>query len=203
MPEAGGGAGREAAMRADASGSSRAPEIGWRQRLSWWLRDHWGIRAALLAVLLGFGGVLLFDLNRNRLTPMHPHEVPALAGTVNRLEAGLGFRTEDAASHYHNSHLPSALVVTEVAPGGAMAEAGLREGDLIVSPYLDCLYKSLVLGQGGTVAVRAQRGTERLALQVQVPDLGLPTRGVRWACPDSIVPGDGRPGVPAKPPGWQ
>lgn len=56
-------------------------------------------------------------------------------------------------------------------------EAGLQEGDLIVSAggteirSIDCLHQKLLTVQGGTLSLEVLRGTDRHALRLQVGEL--------------------------------
>lgn len=160
------------------------------QRLSWWLQTYRDIWILVAATLVGGVLTVLITLGGPQ-GALRPREIGTGTAMIRALERGLGFTAENVNARSRHRQPVGFLVITEVGPNGAIAEAGIRPGDRILYPYADGFYKSLAFGRGRTIEVPIQRGRERLTAYVYVPKIPLPSdpAGVRWVCPDSIVSG--------------
>jgi hypothetical protein len=88
----------------------------------------------------------------------------------NSVSAQLGF--DYATPQISLTYEP--FLITRVAPGSAMARAGMRVNDRVLLDDVSKLYALLIFSQGGTASIPIERGGRARTVVVRVPALKLP-----------------------------
>ena len=95
--------------------------------------------------------------------------------TIRQVNKQLGFS-------YATPHTPKGefLVVTSVTAGKAMAEAGIKSGDIIQLNDVNDLYKLLIDNQGQRIIVPIVRDGKEFNVWVNIPRLNVPLARVSF-----------------------